>query len=545
MSTASSVKTGAKPAKVHTPTAADSLIEYGSRRVIITLTAIFCALLEIVDTTIVNVALNDMKGNLGATLNEVGWVITAYAIGNVIIVPMTSWLSQQFGRRNYFGASVILFTVCSFLCGQATGIWELVAFRFLQGIGGGALLVTSQTIITESYPPEKRGMAQAFYGLGVIIGPTLGPPLGGYITTNYSWPYIFYINIPIGIIAAVLVFEFVRSPRYSAKKSASDVDYLGILLLTVFVGSLQYVLERGQEDDWFESGTIILLTITSILGFFFFIWRELVAEHPIVELRVLKNGNLRVGTALSFILGFGLYGSTFIIPLYTQSVLGWTPLQAGELMIPAALMTAFIMPVVGQLLTRGAKAQVLVAIGMLLFAIFCFWGYKILTPDTSSGDFFWMLIMRGIGMGMLFIPITALSLSSLKGPQIGQGAAFTGMMRQLGGSFGIAVITTMIARQNSVHRANLIPHMSVTNPAFVNKLNMLKAGFLAKGMSPDIAEASAYKALEYSVIKQASVLSYMDIFMWLAILFVLFVPIMMLVRERKGKVDKEALAGAH
>src|SRR6476469_8841642 len=202
----------------------ESLVEYGSRRVIITITAIFCALLEIVDTTIVNVALNDMRGNLGATLTEVGWVITAYAIGNVIIVPMTSWLSKQFGRRNYFAASVILFTVCSFLCGNATNIWELVLFRFLQGIGGGALLVTSQTIITESYPPEKRGMAQAIYGMGVIIGPTLGPPLGGYITTNFSWPYIFYINIPIGIIAAILTLQYVRSTRYAEKRPINQVD---------------------------------------------------------------------------------------------------------------------------------------------------------------------------------------------------------------------------------------------------------------------------------------------------------------------------------
>ncbi len=524
----------------------ESLVEYGSRRVIITLTAIFCALLEIVDTTIVNVALNDMKGNLGATLNEVGWVITSYAIGNVIIVPMTSWLSQQFGRRNYFGFSVILFTVCSFLCGQATGIWELVAFRFMQGLGGGALLVTSQTIITESYPPEKRGMAQAFYGLGVIIGPTLGPPLGGWITTNYSWPYIFYINIPIGIIAAILVFQFVRSPKYGGgKKSGSDVDYLGIALLAIFVGSLQYVLERGHEDDWFESTTITLLTVTAVLGLFLFIWRELVAEHPVVELRVLKNGNLRIGTVLSFILGFGLYGSTFIIPLYTQSILGWTPLQAGELMIPAAITTAFMMPFVGQMLTRGMPPQVLVAAGMLLFAVFSIWGFKILTPDTSKDDFFWMLIVRGIGMGVLFIPITALSLSSLKGQQIGQGAAFTGMMRQLGGSFGIALITTLIAQQNSVHRADLVPNYSLTNPAFVNKLNAMQAGFAAKGMSSDVAKASAYKALDFSLSKQAAVLSYMDIFLYLGILFVFFVPVMLLVKQRKGKVDMAAMADAH
>src|SRR5947207_3981160 len=215
----------------------DDLVEYGARRVIITITAIICALLEIVDTTIVNVALNDMRGSLGATLTEVGWVVTAYAIGNVIIVPMTSWLSQQFGRRNYFAASIILFTVCSFLCGNATGIVELVLCRFLQGLGGGALLVTSQTIITESYPPAKRGMAQAIYGLGVIIGPTLGPPLGGYIVDNFSWPYIFYINIPVGIVAALLTLQFVRSPKYAEKRPVSEVDWPGIFLLMVAVGS--------------------------------------------------------------------------------------------------------------------------------------------------------------------------------------------------------------------------------------------------------------------------------------------------------------------
>src|SRR6185437_9969827 len=222
---------------------AESLVEYGSRRVIITITAILCALLEIIDTTIVNVALNDMGGNLGCTIAEISWVITAYAIGNVIVMPMTTWLSAQFGRRNYFAASIILFTACSFFCGNATTITELILFRLLQGIGGGALLVTSQTIITESFPAEDRGMAQAIYGLGVIVGPTLGPPLGGYIVDNYSWPYIFYINLPLGVIAALLTMQFVRSPRFSQKQSASEIDYLGIILLAITVGSLQYVLE--------------------------------------------------------------------------------------------------------------------------------------------------------------------------------------------------------------------------------------------------------------------------------------------------------------
>jgi DHA2 family multidrug resistance protein len=521
----------------------NSLVEYGARRAIITITAIVCALLEIVDTTIVNVALSDMKGNLGATTSEIGWVITAYAIGNVIIVPMTSWLSNQFGRRNYFAASIILFTICSFLCGNASTIGELVLFRFLQGVGGGALLVTSQTIITESYPVEKRGMAQAIYGLGVIIGPTLGPPLGGWIIDNIQggWPFIFYINIPLGIIATLLTLQFVRSPKYGEKSAARDVDWLGIALLATFVGSLQYVLEKGQEEDWFANTTITILTIVAILGAFFFIWRELTYRNPIVQLRVLKNGNLRVGTILSFIMGFGLYGSTFIVPLYTQTTLGWTATQAGMLMIPAALTTAFMMPIIGQMLQKGVKQQYLAALGMLLFFFFCFWGYKILTPNTSEDAFFWPLILRGMAMGMLFIPVTTLSLSTLKGKQIQEGAAFTGMMRQLGGSFGIAVITTLMAQKTVEHRADLVTHLDVTNPAVQNHVNALQQGMVAKGLSPD----AAYKMLDVAVSKQATVLTYMDIFLYIGLMFLVCVPFVLMIKGNKKKQEKMDLSNAH
>lgn len=512
-----------------------SLVEYGSRRVIITVTAILCALLEIVDSTIVNVALNDMRGNLGATMSEIGWVVTAYAIGNVIIVPLTSWLSQQFGRRNYFAASIMLFTLCSYLCGQATGIWELILFRFLQGCGGGALLVTSQTIITESYPPEKRGMAQAIYGLGVIVGPTLGPPLGGYIVDHFTWPYIFYINIPLGVIAALLTLQFVRSPRYQEKSSRRDIDWFGIIFLAIGVGSLQYILERGQEQDWFNDQWIILFTISAILGFYFFIWRELTFRNPIVELRVLKNGNLRIGTIFSFILGFGLYGSTFIVPLYVQSILGWTAQQAGSLMIPAALTTAFMMPIIGQMLQRGVKQQYLIALGMLLFFIYSFWGYRIMTPDTPKEAFFWMLIVRGLGMGMLFIPITTLSLSTLKGKEIGQGAAFTGMMRQLGGSFGVASITTYLSIRNAVHRGDLVSNLNVNYSNVQERVNALTHGFIARGKTPNDALQSAYKALDYAVTKQAAVMSYMEAFLYLGVLFLICIPFVLFVRARKSK----------
>ncbi len=517
------------------------LVEYGFRRVIITMTAILCALLEIVDTTIVNVALNDMRGSLGATLNDVAWVITAYAIANVIIIPMTSWLSKQFGRRNYFAASIILFTVASFLCGNATNIWELVAFRFIQGIGGGALLVTAQTIITESYPMAKRGMAQAIYGMGIIVGPTLGPPLGGYLVDHYSWPYIFYINIPIGIIATILTILYVRSPEYGDKLKVNQVDWIGIVSLAAFIGSLQFVLEHGQQDDWFEDPMIVMLSMVSLFGFVFFIWRQMVYEHPIVNLRVLRDRNLSVGMVLTFILGFGLFGSTFIIPIYTQSVLGWTATDAGLLLIPSSITTGIMMPIIGKLLERGVPQKYLAAGGFLIFFIYSYWMFDVMTPDTGSEHFFWPLVVRGLGLGLLFVPITTLSLSTLQGKDIGDGAAFTGMMRQLGGSFGIAIITTMVSRLSQQHRIDLIPNITGINFQVQQRIEGLKQMFMSKGFSASEALSRAYQTMEGTVMRQATVLSYMDIFLYLGILFLVCVPFVLLIKTRKGKVDTSAV----
>jgi len=515
----------------------DSLVEYGFRRVIITITAVLCALLEIVDTTIVNVALNNMRGSLGATLTDVAWVITAYAIANVIVIPMTSWLSQQFGRKNYFAASIILFTLSSFLCGNATNIWELVAFRFLQGLGGGALLVTAQTIITESYPIAKRGMAQAIYGMGVIVGPTLGPPLGGYIVDHFSWPYIFYINIPIGIIATILTFIFVKSPKYGEKLAANQVDWWGIVFLASFIGSLQFVLEHGQQDDWFNDNLIVGLSVLCVFGLFAFIWRETTYKFPIVNLSVLKDANLRVGTIMCFILGFGLYGSTFIIPIYTQSVLGWSATDAGLLLIPSSITTGFMMPMIGKMIQRGIPQAYMVAVGFLVFFGFTFWMHNVLTPDTGVEHLFWPLILRGIGLGLLFVPITTLSLSTLKGKNIGEGAAFTGMMRQLGGSFGIAIITTFIARFNQEHRVDLLANLNPTKYNVQERISALQKGFMSKGFTADQAIKKAYQAMDYGVMKQAAVLSYMDVFMWLGILFLVCIPFVLVIKKGKKKVD--------
>lgn len=520
----------------------ESLVEYGFNRVIITITAIMCALLEIIDTTIVNVALNEMRGNLGATLADVSWVIAAYAIANVIVVPLTSWLSQQFGRRNYFAVSIVIFTVSSFLCGNATSIWELVFFRFIQGLGGGALLVTSQTIITEVYPPEKRGMAQALYGMGVIVGPTLGPPLGGYIVDNFSWPYIFYINIPIGVIATLLTLSYVKSPNYGGKKSFSEVDWWGILFLIMAVGSLQLVLEKGQEHDWFEDTSIIIFAVMAASGIYMFVWRELTAENPAVDLRVLKDKNLAIGTVLSFILGFGLYGSTFVIPLFTQNSLGWTALQSGNMLVPSSIATAMMMPIVGRAIQGGFSQKYLIAAGFSVFFGYSLWAYTIITPFTGEGDFFWILMLRGVGLGFLFVPTTTLALSSLKGKEIGQGAAFTGMVRQLGGSFGIALISTYISRQNVQHRADLITHVSPYDPAVAQRMSGLESNFMSHGASAGEAVQMATRAMEVAVMKQAALLTYMDVFLGIGLFFLLCVPFVLILKPNKGKVDMSQAA---
>lgn len=525
-------------------TTENDMVEYGFRRFIVTATAIICALLEIIDTTIVNVALNDMKGNLGASLSEISWVITAYAIANVIIIPMTSWLSQQFGRKNYFAASILIFTIASFLCGNASTIWELVTFRFIQGLGGGALLVTAQTIITESYPKEKRGMAQAIYGMGVIVGPTLGPPLGGYIVDNFSWPNIFYINIPIGILAFILTLIYIKSPKFAAKLKANQVDWWGIVFLCVGIGFLQFLLEKGQEEDWFNSRMIVYSTIASFLGFYFFIWRELTYKYPIVNLRVLLNKQLTVGTILTFILGFGLFGSTFIIPLYTQSIMGWTATDAGLLLIPSSVATGLMMPLIGRLLQSGINQKYLISMGFFIFFLYSFVAYTILTPDTGEEHFFWILIVRGIGLGLLFVPITTYSLSTLQGREIGEGAAFTGMMRQLGGSFGIALITTYITRSQAQHRGDLVANLSVTDGITQSRLSGLTQSFIGKGFSPEIAHEKALRMLDFGVTKQAAVLSYMDVFLGIGVVFLLCIPFVMLIMKRRKVADVD-LSNVH
>lgn len=498
---------------------------------IITVTVILASMIELIDTSIVNVALPQMMGNLGATLDQIAWVVTGYVVANVIVIPMTGWFAALFGRRNYFVGSLIVFTVASFFCGNATNLWELVLFRFLQGAGGGAMLSTSQAILVETFPKEELGLANALFGLGVVVGPTVGPTLGGWITDSYSWRWIFYVNLPIGVVAALMAMAYIPDPKESREVGA--VDWTGIGLLVAGIGSLQIVLERGEADDWFAANYIIALTAIAVSCIAAFIWWELRVEHPIVDLRVLKDRTLALGTVFTFIMGFGLYASVFILPVFAQSLLGFTAMQTGLILLPGSIATGFMMPVMGKLLQRGVPPQLLNALGFFFFFLFT---YMMSQSTLVSGrhDFFWPLILRGVGLGLLFVPLTTLSLSNLRGKDIPQGAGLTNMMRQLGGSFGIALVATYIQKRAWTHRSRLLDHVTLYDPGVRERIDSITHGLMAKGSSFFQAQQQAYGAIEGAVIRQTLVLTYMDAFRLVGLFFLCCIPLLLLFRRKPG-----------
>src|SRR3954469_13317505 len=505
--------------------------ERGANKWLITITVILASMIELIDTSIVNVALPQMMGNLGATLDEIAWVVTGYVVANVIVIPMTGWFAAVFGRRNYFIGSMILFTVASFFCGHATSLWELVIFRFIQGAGGGAMLSTSQAILVETFPPEEMGLANALFGLGVVVGPTVGPTLGGWITDSYSWRGIFYVNLPIGVVAILMAMAFLPDPKETRK--ITKIDWWGILLLITGIGALQIVLERGEAEDWFSTRYITILTGVSLVAIALFIWRELASSNPVVDLHVLKDRSLAVGTFFTFIMGFGLYASVFIFPVFAQNLLGFTAMQTGLILLPGSLATAVMMPLVGKLLQKGVPPQLMNALGFLSFFFFTF----MLSHSTLSSDrldFFWPLILRGVGLGFLFVPLTTLALSNLRGRDIAQGAGLTNMMRQLGGSFGVALVATFVQHRTWTHRLNLISHTSIYDTAVRERLAAVTQGLIAKGSSLLQAQQQAYGALEGAVLKQTFLLSYMDAFRVVGVFFLCCIPMLLLFKRRAG-----------
>ncbi|WP_379969119.1 DHA2 family efflux MFS transporter permease subunit [Epilithonimonas sp. UC225_85] len=505
-------------------------------------TVILAAIMELIDISIVNVALSHMSGNLGATLEDTSWVITAYAIANVIIIPMTSFLTTNLGRRNYYIGSIILFVICSFMCGQASSIWVLVFFRFLQGIGGGALLSVSQVVVFEQFPKEKQGVASALFGVGIFIGPTIGPTLGGFITENYDWPWIFFINVPIGLFVAIFSYILLKEP--TIKPEPKKVDWRGIALLAVGVGALQTVLERGEIDDWFDAKYIVWLTGIAATSMTYFIYWELKIENPVVNLRVLKSKTLSIAAVLTFITGIGMFSSIYLTPVVAQRLLSLSPSQTGVLLLPGAMLAIIALIISAKLLQKGVSFVVIILLGFGMFIYFN-WSMSQMALDTSSSDIAFALCFRAIGMALLTVPLTALAVSSLKEKDIPQGAALNNMMRQLGGSFGISIVNTYMVYRLASHRNDLSSHVTATNIIAMNRINQLQQYFMLKGFGSFDAYKRALKVTENLVMKQSALLSYRDAYFLVGVLFVIGLPLLLFVVKQKNAHSKDIVLSDH
>ncbi|HEX8715720.1 MAG TPA: DHA2 family efflux MFS transporter permease subunit [Gemmatimonadaceae bacterium] len=504
---------------------------------IIAFAVVLAALMQVIDSSIVNVALPDMMGNLGASLDEIAWVSTGYILASVIVIPLTGFLGDLFGRKRYFVGSIIVFTTASFFCGASHSLGMLIFWRVVQGVGGGALMTVSQAVLFESFPTEEAGMAMALFGLGVMVGPTIGPTLGGWLTDNYGWPWIFFINIPIGIVAAVMIAGYVRDPAH--QKRPHRIDYMGIALLIASVSAVQYVLEHGERDDWFASGFITTLVVIGVVGGALLIWRELTTEHPAIDVRVLRHRQMWVGTVLGVVMGIGLYAMSFTLPVFLQANLRMTAEQTGIVLLPGAIATALSMLVAGRLSNR-VDARLLITIGVLIFAMAA-WQLSRMTGQSGAPDFFWPLINRGVGLGLMFVPLTTITLAELDPRELAQGTGLYNFFRQLGGSFGIAGISTLLIRFTAENRANLVAHVTASDPATVSRLQMLARGLMAKGTDFWSAQRQALALMDQQLMGQASVIAYSRVYVLSALIILLLIPLLLLVRTTQGAEGAPAM----
>jgi MFS transporter, DHA2 family, multidrug resistance protein len=488
--------------------------------------------MEVLDTTVVNVSLPHIAGSLSASTDEATWTLTSYLVANAIILPMTGWLAGRFGRKRLLMMAVTGFTVASFFCGLAPSLPFLIIFRVIQGACGGGLQPLSQAILLESFPPEKRGQAMAFWALGIVVAPMLGPVAGGWLTDNYSWRWVFYINVPIGVIAILLTQAFVFDPHY-LRREKTGIDYWGIGLLTVGMGSLQIMLDKGQEEDWFGSHFIITLLVLAIIGMGGLIIRELKAKHPVIDLTVFKYRSYAVGTFLMTIVGFVLYGSTVLLPLLMQELLGYTATHAGVTNLPRGLASFLFMPVVG-ILTGKVDARKLLAVGLTATAIAMFL-VSTFSLDVGFWNFWWPLMIQGAGLGLIFVPLTTVTNDPIPRERMGNATSLFNLMRNIGASIGIASVTTLLSRNQQKHINILGGHVTVFDPQAQSMINSLKASFMKAGSDPATALQQAYAAVAGMVNQNAYMLAFNDAFRFMMIMFALMLPLIFVMRKPQHK----------
>ncbi|AJE03417.1 DHA2 family efflux MFS transporter permease subunit [Geobacter pickeringii] len=497
---------------------------------LITITVMLPTIMEIVDTSVANVALPHMQGSLNAGTDEVTWVLTSYLVSNAVVLPMTGWLSRIFGRKRFLITCITLFTFASLLCGAAPNLATLILFRVIQGAAGGALIPSSQAILLETFPPHERGMANAIFGIGAMFGPIIGPALGGWITDNLSWRWIFYINIPIGIVAVIMATYFIFDPPYLRRAQAS-IDWWGLALLTVGLGALQIVLDKGQQDDWFNSSFIIGCTVLSALALASLVYVELKHEHPIINLRLFQDISFSAGNFVMFMVGFCLYSSIMLIPLFLQTLMGYDATLAGMVLAPGGIATLITMPFVGAVISKYDGRKVVLG-GLLISATSMFMMQRF-TLEASYWNFAWPRIILGVGLAMLFVPLTTVTLASIPREEMGNATGMFNLLRNIGGSVGIAAAATLLSRFAQFYQNVLISNVTQFNPVARQTIGTWKQALMARGIDGASAETKSLAALYGIVQRQAGMLAYNRIFWIVGLTFLGVMPLLLLLRKPK------------
>ena len=499
---------------------------------VIAMSVMLPTIMEVLDTTMANVALPQMAGTLSSTQDEATWVLTSYLVANAIVLPMTGWLAIRMGRKRFLLSCVVLFTLASAWCGAATSMPMLIIARILQGAAGGALQPLSQSILMESAPPEKRGVAMAIFGMGVVVAPIIGPTLGGWITDNYSWRWMFYINLPIGVLALIMCQAFVEDPPYllEAKKRSSSVDYVGFALMTVGLAALQVVLDKGQQEDWFETAWITWFSVVCVVSLAAFVVWELRAKHPIVNLRVLKNTNFATGTAMMTLLGMVLYATITLQPLFLQNLMGYSALDSGLALSPRGIGAIISMMIVGRLIGK-VDSRILIGIGFVILAAISF-HFAGINLDITRGHIAWPNVIMGLSLGLIFVPLTTTAMGGLPVEQMGNASGIFNLMRNIGGGVGISIVTTMISRGAQTHQTLLAGNMNQYNPRFQEYYQSLVAGLSQMG-NPAQAKQQAMTVLQGLLSQQAALMAYLDNFRLLGMVCLLCIPGVFILRGRK------------
>jgi DHA2 family multidrug resistance protein len=502
-------------------------------RWIVSLSVVFATFMEVLDTTVVNVSLPHIAGSMSATVEEGTWTLTSYLVANAIILPMTGWLARQFGRKRLLLTAVVGFTSASFMCGLAPNMTTLIIFRVIQGASGGTMQPLSQAIMLEAFPPEDRGKAMAFWAVCIVTAPILGPVIGGWLTDTYSWRWVFYINIPVGMVSLIMAKLFVFDPPYLKGKPQS-IDYWGIGMLAVGMGALQIMLDKGQQEDWFSSDFIAVLAVIAVVLLLSFLVRELFARHPIIDLRVFRDHTYAVGVFMISTVGFVLYGSLVLLPIILQTLLGYPSLQAGIAMAPRGIGSLLFTPVVGTVLGRFGARKFL-ALGILICAFTLFW-FGFLNLNAGYWDFFWPQFIQGISMSMLFVPMTTITMDAIPKEEMGNATSIFNLMRNIGGSIGIATAATMLERSRQVYINILGAHVTPYSLGSQQMLEQMRSAMMAGGSDSVTATQRAHSLLFGMVQRQATMLSFLDLMKLFGGLFILIVPLILIAKPpRAGK----------